>query len=365
MPILEKIVVQNFRNIALQELEFSSNINCITGNNGSGKTNLLEAIHCLSMTKSFASLSDRYNYRYGTSSYSVAGTYLMENGLHSRFALQSTDGGEKRLKRDDKNYSRISDHLGILPIVTVSPADVSMVSDSGEERRRFANAMLSQIDHEYLGAMQQYNRLLLQRNSLLRSHTADASLLESFDARLAGVAAPICEKRRELASALEPAVQAYYERLSGGCEEVSLGYRTDLDKAPLEELLLASRDRDLALGYTSAGIQRDDFLFKLNGHPIRRHGSQGQQKSFLVSLKFAQYELMKGRYGFAPMLLLDDLFDKLDMSRVGNLLEMVAGDDFGQIFLTDSNKVRISAIVDNLTQERSHYECNNGTFCKL
>ncbi len=365
MPTLEKTVISDWRNIALQELEFSPKINCISGDNGSGKTNLLEAVHCLSMTKCFSSTSEKFNYRYGTHSYAISGMYLMESGLHSKFSLQSEDGGEKKLKRDEKPYARISEHLGVLPIVTVSPSDVSMVSESGEERRRFANAVLSQLDRDYLSNMQQYNRILQQRNRLLKTQCVDTELLGAFDAGLAKFAGPISARRREFAEALLPAVQRFYTQLSGGREEVSLSYRTDLDKTPAEELFAASRERDIVLHYTCAGIQRDDFLFTLNGHPIRRCGSQGQQKSFLVSLKFAQYELMKQRCGFAPLLLLDDLFDKLDMSRVANLLEMVASSDFGQIFLTDSNKVRIAGIVDSLTSERAYFECSQGTFTKV
>ena len=365
MPTLEKAVISDWRNIILQEVEFSPKINCISGDNGSGKTNLLEAIHCLSMTKCFSATSEKFNYRYGTRSYAISGMYLMESGLHSKFSLQSEDGGEKKLKRDEKPYTRISEHLGVLPIVTVSPSDVTMVSESGEERRRFANAVLSQLDREYLSNMQQYNRILQQRNRLLKAQALDPELLGAFDAGLAKFAVPISARRKEFAEALRPAVQRFYTQLSGGREQVSLSYRSDLDKTPAEELFAASRERDIALHYTSAGIQRDDFLFTLDGHPIRRCGSQGQQKSFLVSLKFAQYELMKQRCGFAPLLLLDDLFDKLDMSRVANLLEMVASSDFGQIFLTDSNKVRIAGIVDSLTSERAYFECSQGTFTRV
>ena len=365
MPTLEKAVISDWRNIVLQEVEFSPKINCISGDNGSGKTNLLEAIHCLSMTKCFSATSEKFNYRYGTSSYAISGMYLMESGLHSKFSLQSEDGGEKKLKRDEKPYTRISEHLGVLPIVTVSPSDVTMVSESGEERRRFANAVLSQLDRDYLSNMQQYNRILQQRNRLLKAQALDPELLGAFDAGLAKFAGPISARRKEFAEALRPAVQRFYTQLSGGREQVSLSYRSDLDKTPAEELFAASRERDIALHYTSAGIQRDDFLFTLDGHPIRRCGSQGQQKSFLVSLKFAQYELMKQRCGFAPLLLLDDLFDKLDMSRVANLLEMVASSDFGQIFLTDSNKVRIAGIVDSLTSERAYFECSQGTFTRV
>ena len=365
MPILKKIVVQDFRNIALQELSFSPNINCISGNNGEGKTNLIDAIYYLSMTKSALGSSDRFNFRYGTDAFAIAGSYIMPNGLESRFSVSVSSDGEKKVKRDDKPYKRVSEHVGVLPIVLVSPSDISMVSESGEERRRFMNAVLSQMDHAYLDNVQQYNRYLLQRNRLLKSSDPDPDLLDAFDARLSILAAPIAEGRKNLAESLAPVVQAYYTELSGGREEVGIEYRTDADRGELAAQLKACRDRDRALKYTTVGVQRDDFLFTMNGYPIRKCGSQGQQKSFLVSLKFAQYEIMKESYGFAPILLLDDLFDKLDMNRVSNLLSMVAGSDFGQIFLSDSNKVRLAGIVDALTEDRSYFETVDGTFTRM
>ncbi len=365
MPVLEKIVISDFRNIELQELEFSPNINCISGNNGEGKTNLLDAIYYLSMTKSAFASSDKYTFRYGTEEFSISGTYRMENGLSSRFSLKMTTKGEKKVKRDDKAYGRVSEHVGILPIVMVSPADISMVSESGEERRRFVNAVLSQMDREYMTSLQQYNRLLQQRNKMLKEMDPDRSLLEVIDMRMSALAEPIYQARKKFVEDLKPIIAEYYKAVSGGSEQVDIEYESELSKASLEELLAVSYDKDRILKYTTAGLQRDDFAFKMNGWPIRRHGSQGQQKSFLVSLKFAQYEIMKKNYGFAPVLLLDDVFDKLDMGRISNLLEMVSGKDFGQIFITDSNKVRMSGIVDGLTQDRAYFETTAGTFRKI
>ncbi len=365
MPVLEKIVISDFRNIELQELEFSQNINCISGNNGEGKTNLLDAVYYLSMTKSAFAASDKYTFRHGKEEFSIAGTYRMENGLSSRFALQTSAKGEKKIKRDDKPYAKVSEHVGVLPVVIVSPADVSMVSESGEERRKFVNAVLSQMDHEYLVSLQQYNRLLQQRNKMLKDMSPDRSLLEVIDMRMAALAEPVYKARKKFIDDLKPIVSEYYRLVSGGSEEVDITYETELDKAPLDEILAASYEKDRALRYTSSGIQRDDFIFTMNGWPLRRHGSQGQQKSFLVSLKFAQYEIMKRAYGFAPLLLLDDVFDKLDMGRISNLLQMVSGKDFGQIFITDSNKVRMSGIVDALTQDRAYFETTAGTFRKI
>lgn len=365
MPVLEKIVISDFRNIQLQELEFSPNVNCISGNNGEGKTNLLDAIYYLSMTKSAFATSEKFNFRYGTDEFSVAGTYRMENGLSSRFALKVNSKGEKKIRRDDKPYQKVSEHVGVLPIVMVSPADISMVSDSGEERRRFVNAVLSQMDHEYMSSLQQYNRLLMQRNRMLKEMDPDRSLLEVIDMRMGALAEPIFQKRKKFIEDLKPIVSEYYRYVSGGSELVDIEYESELSKAGLEQILSASFERDKALRYTSSGLQRDDFIFTMNGHPIRRYGSQGQQKSFLVSLKFAQYEIMKKNYGFAPVLLLDDVFDKLDMNRISNLLQMVASNDFGQIFITDSNKVRMSGIVDRLTQDRAYFETVSGTFSSI
>jgi len=365
MPVLEKIVISDFRNIELQELEFSPNINCISGNNGEGKTNLLDAIYYLSMTKSAFASSDRFTFRYGAEEFSLSGSYRMENGLSSRFSLRMTTKGDKKLKRDEKAYQKVSEHVGVLPVVLVSPSDISMVSESGEERRRFVNSVLSQMDREYLTSLQQYNRLLQQRNRMLKDMSPDRSLLEVIDMKMASLAEPVHNARKMFVEDLKPVVSEYYKAVSGGTEEVDIRYDSELSKAPLDQLLAASFEKDRILKYTTSGLQRDDFIFTMNGHPLRRHGSQGQQKSFLVSLKFAQYEIMKKNYGFAPLLLLDDVFDNLDMGRISNLLQMVSGSDFGQIFITDSNKVRMAGIVDGLTQDRAYFDTVGGTFTRI
>lgn len=362
MAILSKIVVQDFRNIALAELRFSPKVNCISGNNGEGKTNLMDAIWYLSMTKSAFSSSDKFNFRHGTSAFSIAGTYVMDNGTESRFAIAVGEGGEKKLRRDDKPYGRISEHIGILPIVMVSPADIALVSESGEERRKFLNAVLSQMDRKYLSDVQQYNRLLLQRNKELKNYRPDMELLRIFDARMSLYADQIHQARKRFVDELNPVVSRYYGLISGGKEEISIKYVSDLEKGSLEDLLSGCREKDMVMKFTTAGVQRDDLVFMMGGHPIRKCGSQGQQKSFLVALKFAQYELMKQNYGFPPILLLDDVFDKLDMNRISNLLAMVAGQDFGQIFITDSNKVRLSGIVDGITMDRAYFDTAGGCF---
>lgn len=365
MPTLKKIVIQNFRNIAFQELSFSPNVNCISGNNGEGKTNLMDAIWYLSMTKSAFAASDRFNFRHGQDMFAIAGTYSMNAGPDTLFSVQVDSKGEKKIRRDEKPYSRISAHVGVLPIVMVSPSDVSLVSESGEDRRRFVNSVLSQMDREYLSSMQQYNRLLFHRNKMLKDGTFDEELLSVFDMKMSACADAIFSAREAFVKDLLPLAASHYEALSGGRETVSIAYQSDLRKGVLADLLKASREKDIFLKYTTAGIQRDDFLFQMNDFPIRRCGSQGQQKSFLVSLKFAQYELMKRSYGFPPMLLLDDVFDKLDMGRISNLLAMVAGNEFGQIFITDSNKVRMARIVDSLTPDRAYFVASGGEFSEV
>lgn len=356
MPALKKTVVQDFRNIQFQELSFSPNVNCISGNNGEGKTNLLDAIYYLSMTKSAFPAPDRCNFRYGTDGFAIGGTYAMENGTQARFAIRVREG-EKKLTRDDKPYTRLGEHIGVLPVVMVSPGDAALVSDSGEERRRLSNAVLSQMDREYMAAVQSYNRLLAQRNKMLKEPLPDAALMDVLDARMALHADRIQDSRRQLTADLQPVVAEYYRLISGGGEGVSIEYRADT--------FAPQRTRDLELRYTSTGPQRDDFVFNMDGHPIRRAGSQGQQKSFLVALKFAQYEIMKRAYGFAPMLLLDDVFDKLDLRRIANLIGMVAGSDFGQIFITDTDRSRLSGIVDRITDDRAYFQTAGGVFTRM
>jgi DNA replication and repair protein RecF len=207
--------------------------------------------------------------------------------------------------------------------------------------------------------------VLIDLNKILKDQGYDQSLLEVIDMRMSALADPIFHARKRFVEDLKPIVAQYYKAVSGGSEMVDIEYESELFKAPLDQILASSYERDRIMKHTTSGIHRDDFAFRMNGHPIRRYGSQGQQKSFLVSLKFAQYEIMKQKYGFAPMLLLDDVFDKLDMGRISNLLQMVASNDFGQIFITDSNKVRMSGIVDRLTQDRAYFETVSGTFSRL
>lgn len=360
MPTLEKITITDYRNIAMQELEFSPKLNCIWGDNGEGKTNLIDAIYYLSMTKSSSGATDTFNVRHGCTRFGLCGTYRMENGVESRISIELGEDG-KKIRRDGK-VCKANEHIGTLPVVMVSPGDIALVSESGLDRRKFLNGVLSQLDRKYLSDIQQYTRLLAQRNKMLKEDRIDGELLKVMDLRMSACAAPVYGARRKFSENLALAVRDYYSAISGGSGEVGVSYVSDLDKGPLEDLLCERMDRDLAQHFTTAGLQRDDLLFTIDGLPLRRCGSQGQQKSFLVAMKFAQYDIMKQTYGFAPTLLLDDIFDKLDRRRISNLLQMVAGQDFGQIFVTDCNKSRIMETIEAITSQRAYYETADGCF---
>lgn len=359
---LKRLILSNFKNVVSADLAFSPKINCIYGDNGEGKTNLLDAVYYLSMTKSFLQSSDHFTYTHGTSEAALHGVYDI-SGIEEKVAVSVRNSGEKIVKRNGKTYQRISEHIGLLPVVIISPSDTSLIMDSGEERRRFMNILLSQTDKEYLRASMSYNRALVQRNKLLKGDvTPSEVLLDAFSQKMDKEASYIHSCRKNLSSVLEKEASRFYAELSGGKEEVSMEYVSDLNKAPLKELMANSLERDLCFKYTTTGIQRDDLSFLIGGHPMKKCSSQGQQKSFLISLKLAQFSIMRSIYGYSPILLLDDVFDKLDMKRVEYLINMVAREDFGQIFITDSNKVRISGIVRSLDNESKFYNVKGGVF---
>lgn len=365
MASLKKIIVQNFRNIAFAELQFCPGINCICGRNGQGKTNLLDAIHYLSITRSALNTPDSFCCRHGSDSFSLAGEYLMHDGTVSRFVV-GVGRDSKTVKRDDKVCRKLSEHIGLLPVVMVSPQDSSLVSDSGEERRRFANTVLSQMDREYLEALQRYNRLLAQRNRMLKEAAPDRSLFDIIDLQMGEAGAVVMRCRQNFAEALCDAVASYYSLLSDGAESVAISYKPEIrggdDAAVITKALDDGLEKDIILRFTSTGVQRDDFFFSMDGQPIRRCGSQGQQKSFLVALKLAQYDIMKAAYGFPPILLLDDVFDKLDFERTANLIRIVGSSPYGQIFLTDTNRERLEQAVGGISSEATYITACNGEF---
>ena len=333
---LNRIVLHDFKNISDADLSFSEKINCISGSNGAGKTNLMEAVYYLSMTKSCFSTPDNLICRFGCEEALFSGFYTMDDGREEKIGVKLAKGG-KSVLRGGKPYERFSDHIGLLPVVMVSPYDASLVNEGGEERRRYLNALISQIDREYLRHLQSYNSLLLRRNKVLREGGSLAALTETITMQMAPHAAYIHEARRRLCEELLPVVATLYRDISGGGEEASMRYRSQLNETPFETLMEQGLERDMVLGFTHSGLQRDDIEFTLDGHPLRRCGSQGQQKSFLLALKTAQLFIMRERCTAKPILLLDDLFDKLDLDRVSNLIKLVSGAAFGQIFISDSN----------------------------
>lgn len=367
MATLEKIFVRDFRNIASAQLQFCGGVNCICGDNGQGKTNLLDAIHYLSMTKSAFGYSDASCIRYDCDGFTISGTFRMQDGLQSVFSV-NTDGGSKIVRRDGKAYPRLSAHIGVLPVVVVSPQDGALVSESGEGRRRFVNVVLSQMDPVYLQSLQRYNRLLAQRNKYLKEASVDDALLEVVDSQMSECADTISSARAGFVRSLVQSVAMFYDRLSGSKEAVGISYRSDLVRSGelhggcLKDILAENLARDKFLKYTSSGIQRDDFIFTMDNHPIRCSGSQGQQKSFLVALKMSQYDLMRSSYGYPPILLLDDVFDKLDTGRISNLLELVSDNDCGQIFVTDTNRQRMENIVSGIAGDALYFNADNGEF---
>ncbi len=361
---LKSIILHNFKNITSASLDFSPKINYISGNNGAGKTNLLDAVYYLSMTKSFFSSSDRFVCNFDADEAQIGGIYDI-NGVEERIGVSIRRGGAKTVRRNGRNYERFSDHIGLLPIVMVSPADSSLIQDSGDERRKYLNFILSQTDRVYLRHIQAYNHLLTRRNRLLKEDLLPDVLLDTLAEQMAPHAHYVCNARRELCNSLAPLVREYYSQLSSGREEVRIGYRTDLDNGDFLTLLLQDQEKERLLKYTTQGPQRDDMIFLLEDYPIRNCGSQGQQKSFLLAMKLAQFSFMKNIYSKAPILLLDDLFDKLDMERVESLLKIVLRDDFGQIFISDSNKVRLEGLMEHLQGESHSFHVENGVYRSL
>ena len=385
---LRKLKVINFKNIREATLQFSPKINCILGNNGGGKTNLLDAIYYLSMTKSFFNIPENYAVTFGEQSMGLIGDYMLQEKserIHLAIRLpdaagasqQGTTAGqparnEKQLWRNEKRIAKFSSHIGLLPIVMVSPQDAILVNGSGEERRRFLNFILSQTDPLYLSNIQNYNALLAQRNKLLKLCAGTGArsaatrgwdeLIQTITLQMESPAAYVHAKRQELAESLSQYTAQYYKELSGNREAVTMRYQSDLNSSTPKEIFQRSQQQDLRFGYTTAGPHRDDMLFFIEGFPIKKVGSQGQQKSFLIALKLAQFQIIKQISGKLPILLLDDLFDKLDMTRVEYLLSLVAGETFGQIFITDSNKVRINQILARVDSTAKSFEVHGGTY---
>lgn len=356
---LKKLVLINFKNIAQAEITLSERLNCFVGDNGAGKTNALDAVYYLSMSKSALTMTDGQSVRHGEDFFVVEGTYAGDSGSNDTVNCSFLRRSGKVLKLNGKEYDRMADHVGRFPVVMVSPQDSVLITDAAEERRRYLNAFLSQLDRDYLASLMRYNAVLAERNRFLKS-SSDEQMLQIYDMQLADHAARIYERRRDIIDRMRPLVAEFYRQLSGDREQVEIEYRSELASASMGELLLASRERDIVNGFTTSGVHRDDMSLRIGGYPLRKYGSQGQQKSFLMSLKLAQYRILAEVCGERPLLLLDDLFDKLDTSRVENLLTLVAGDDFGQIFITDCNRSRLETILSRAGEKYALFTVEGG-----
>lgn len=363
---LEKISILNFKNITQAELSFSPNINCFAGDNGTGKTNLLDAIYYLSMSKSAMGLTDGQSVRHGEEFFMLNGAYTLRDEVRENLLCSFKRGSGKVLKRNGKEYTRLTEHIGLLPIVMVWPGDTALIHESGDERRRFLNTFLSQLDREYLTALVRYNHLLAERNRVLKMASTGGfdEVMEVIEMQMCQAALTIHSRRAELIVTLTPLVSLYYGLISADRESVDIQYKSDLSEATPAELFEASRSKDMAMGFTTTGIHRDDIKMEILGYPIRKYGSQGQQKSMLIALKMAQFRIIADRLSIKPILLLDDVFDKLDIGRVEHLIEMVSGDGFGQIFISDSNKVRMEGILARIAEDYKLFEVEAGCFAE-
>jgi DNA replication and repair protein RecF len=341
----------NFKSYQQVDLDLHPKINCFIGNNGQGKTNLLDGLFYLSMCKSYFNSVDYQNIRHGEDFFMLQGIYQrMDKEENIYCAVKRNEG--KIFKRNGKQYDRLSEHIGLLPIVVVSPADSSLILDGSEERRRYMNGVISQFNKLYLDQIMRYNKLLANRNKMLKDRkfnpSAYSDLFEVVDEQLDGLAKPLYEQRVEFTKQLTPIFQDYYQKVSSGAEKVELVYQSHMEENSLRQLLWESFEKDCALQYTSMGIHKDDLILTINGHPIKREGSQGQQKTYLIALKLAQFNFLSQISGIKPILLLDDIFDKLDMARVEQFIRLVAHDGFGQIFITDTNKARLDDILERI-----------------
>ncbi len=356
---LKKLSLLHFKNIARQELEFCRGVNCLVGDNGAGKTNVMDAIYYLSMCKSSLPMTDTQSIRHGEEGFLVEGQYVSDEEKNERIVCSFTRKGGKVLKRNGKEYERLADHVGLVPAVIVSPADNALISDAAEERRRYLNACISQLDRPYLANVMRYNAVLAERNRLLKMQP-DETMLAIYDDQLTDYGTKIHAARQAFAERLQPVVAEYYRILSGDREEVELHYKSELGERPFDEILRAARQKDLVNEYTTSGIHRDDLTLRIGGYPLRKYGSQGQQKSFLIALKLAQYAVVAEACGEKPILLLDDLFDKLDAGRVEQLIRLVSDEAFGQIFITDCNPTRLKSILDEAGAEYALFTVANG-----
>ena len=348
---LQRLTIANFKNYTEANIEFCDKINCFVGENGEGKTNLLDAIHYLSFCKSYFNNIDSQNIMHEAPYFSIIGTYRRKGDESDVIQCVLKRNQKKVFKINKKDYDRLSDHIGLIPLVMISPSDSNLIYEGSDERRRYIDGVISQFDKYYLQDLINYNKALEQRNKLIK-HFAEtrrfvASNLEIWDEQLVNYGVKLYEKRQEFINNLVPIFRENYSFITDNKENVQLKYETQLAGKDFKQLLAEAQNKDRALQYTSVGIHKDDIMFNIDERPIKKFGSQGQQKSFLIALKLAQFDYTKNVKGYKPILLFDDLFDKLDDLRVEKLINLVSSKNFGQIFITETHRDRILRIFNN------------------
>jgi DNA replication and repair protein RecF len=361
---LKNITLLNFKNYSDANVSFSKTVNAFVGDNGAGKTNLLDAIHYLCLCKGYFNPIDTQQIKTNEDLFMIQGDFerLEKN---EKITCGVKRNQKKQFKRNKKEYDKLANHIGLFPLVMISPYDTNIIMEGSEERRRFIDNVISQTDSFYLDELILYNKHLLNRNALLKqiaiTKSYDPSLLEIYNDQLVASGLKIFVKRQEFMVHFIPLFNKYYDFLTEGNEEVGLQYQSQLTDTGFEQLLLQSVEKDKVLERTTTGIHKDELVFTISEMPLKKFGSQGQQKSFVIALKLAQYAYLQKHKGFKPLLLLDDIFDKLDDNRVSKLMEMVSHHDFGQIFITDTGKDRVLTIFEKIATPLTVFEVNKGT----
>ena len=363
--ILNLISLINYKNHENLKIKFSNDINCFLGKNGIGKTNLLDAIYYLSFCKSYYSNMDLNNIRYGENFFMIQGGYIDDNN-NECIVQSSVQNKQKKITFNNKKYDKLSNHIGKIPLVIITPMDGGIILGGSDERRRFFDKFLSQLDRNYMNELIMYNKVLQQRNVLLKKYSSikDAQdLLSVYDNNLCEYGKKIHLKRKECIQNIIKIVQKYYNVISNRSEYVDIKYQSQLYNGDFLKLLEDSRQKDQILTYTTNGIHRDDFVFSINEHSLKKSGSQGQQKTFLIALKFAYFEILKDILKKKPILLLDDIFDKLDHDRVEQIIRIFNEKEFGQIFITDTSKERMEKILSKVNIQSKYFVFDKNSDC--
>ena len=360
--ILKKISILNYKNIQVADLTFSPKLNCLIGHNGEGKTNLLDAVYYLSFCRSAFNPIDSQVITHDRDFFVLDGLYLNDMGDEERIYCGMKRGTRKRFKRNQKEYKRLSQHIGLIPLIFVSPADTALIDGGSDGRRRFLDMVISQLDHSYIELLSRYNKALTQRNALLKAEQEpDGALMEILEQEMAAQGEAIYAKRDAFVREFIPVFQTIYDHVSGCHETVSLQYISHAQRGPLLDVIQRDRHKDRAVGYSLHGVHRDDLEMMIGGYQLKREGSQGQNKTYVLALKLAQFDFLKRTASSTtPLLLLDDIFDKLDAGRVERIVNMVAGDAYGQIFITDTNRDHLDSILSRHSFDYKLFEVVHG-----